>query len=164
MTRLGVILRESRSTGEDDPGHMVIFWEEANEKTFRGYRFNLMHLPDEHHEAVNWRSFLFEHTLPGYIVDDIRMYDEVASRRSELIRIEEPVAAEIASEVLDGIARRTAPRQQGKYSFNPDNFDDCNNCVTWAVQEANVYLDQPLKRPRQGRIKLMVRILKERSY
>lgn len=54
------------------------------------------------------------------------------------------------------------PRREDWYSFNPDDFDDCHNCVTWAVSQINLVVAQELlTRPRQGRIKEIVKLFLE---
>jgi hypothetical protein len=75
-TQLRVILRPSRTNGDDDPGHVAIFWEGENGPQCRGFEFDLLDLPDAFQDASRWRDYLFDHSVPGRIVDDINMLDD----------------------------------------------------------------------------------------
>ena len=147
---VGVKLRPSRAKSTEDPGHMGIYWRHDDRRHFRGYYFHIDDLPSECQEPSKWRDHLFDNTVPGYIVEDIKIQDDFKNRRESLVR-KSWAAEEALAEYLEEVTR---PRQHGAYSFNPDTFN-CHNCVTWAVETINLALGEVLSRVRQGRIKLM---------
>ncbi len=141
------------------PGHMSVrFLLPSGEMAFRGFRFALGDLPDDFDSAESIRRFLLRHCVPGYVMDDIafaRFYD--LFRQSVLSGVfairDETVVLNLH---IDEVTR------QGWYSFNPDDFPNCHNCVTWAVDTINRATQAAvLPRPRHGRVSEMLRLLRE---
>ena len=140
-----------------NPGHMAIGQEEQpGQGRYFGYRFDPTDLPEEFRPPVRWRDYLFDHTVPGEIVDDERF----VRRRLELGgRWYFKQAADV-----DGVLSLLPPVTQwvrfARYSFNPDdhntNDSPCYNCVTWATGLANQLVADFLTPVRQGRVKLII--------
>ncbi len=143
---------------ERHPGHMSVrFRHPSGEVAFRGFRFVLSDLPDDCESAESIRRFLLRHCVPGYVMDDIafaKFYD--LFRRSVMsgvfaIRDLTVMQSLYSSDVT----------QVRWYSFNPDDFPNCHNCVTWAVDTINrATRSAVLPRPRHGRVSEMLRLLK----
>ncbi len=159
--KTGVLLR-CRDEEEDpnDPGHMTLYWESVatEEKHYSGFYFKLKDLPKEYRHRSKWRDYLFDNTVSGYIKNDIsgrRLAEELPER---II----PAQWQIPKYQQEKIEMDTRPRQEGLYSFNPDDHH-CYNCVLWAVDTINKFITEynPLPRVRQGRVGLMTIALRE---
>jgi hypothetical protein len=153
MAEFGIRIRNSRTDHENDPGHMAVFWQINTKLTFRGYYFRITDLPPSKRNCSEWRSFLLNATVPGYIENDTRLRDDYEHRPEMLIgrNWDVPEAKDV-----DRLEVTCRPRQAGQYTFNPDTFPGSNNCVTWAVDVTNGILGPVLQRPRQGRIKEII--------
>lgn len=153
--RIGVKICPSRAKDENDPGHMGIYWteeESASDKVFRGFFFDVTDLPDECQHPSRWRDYLFDHTVPGWIRNDVIMRDHYENRRDQL----RSRTWTVERRQFETLQTAATPRQFGSYSFNPDTLR-CHNCVTWAVDVINIAVGSTvLPRVREGRIKLMV--------
>lgn len=148
--QLGVKLRPSKTKGDYDPGHMGVYWKKGDGLEFRGYRFRVEDLPDDYQDSSQWRNYLFENRVPGYVVDDIILRDDYEHRKDSLL--ERNWAMDDEKE--PALESQTEPRSLGYYSFNPD-ANRCHNCVTWATETVNGMLGEVLPRVREGRIKLI---------
>ena len=152
-----VTLLPSRVVSPTDPGHMSIsFHGPSIEPVHRGFRFRIGDLPKPFRSPHRFRDFLFEDRVPGYVFDEFEFHIKCQMYLADCLMRAWPVKSESA---VDEICA-SVPRREGWYSFNPDDFEDCHNCVTWAVSQINrVVSEVVLTRPRQGRIKEMVTIL-----
>ncbi len=150
----------SPSNPEDhEPGHMALSWHADDDTTFRGYVFRVEDLPPEFQDQGKWRDYLFAHTVPGYVIEDIGMRDKAERNTDELLEQSWPADDTQAGE-LQRICE-TGPH--GIYSFNPDDHLGAHNCVTWVTSSANAALGEVLPKVRQGRIKLMAEVLRRRQ-
>jgi hypothetical protein len=150
--KFGVLLRPRGVRSDLDPGHMGVFFRSSGgEIGFRGYYFSPTDLPLDYQKASRWREYLFEKKVPGYVVDDVRLRDDFEYRRESLVSKE----WELADDQRPEMEHMVSPGQNGYYSFNPDDFDDCDNCVTWVVGIVNQFVSPGLRPVPQGRIKLM---------
>jgi len=144
---------------EHEPGHMALSWHDDADSTFRGYVFRVEDLPQDFQDPGKWRDYLFVHTVPGYVIDDITMRDKAERNTGELLEqcwpADDPQAAELQRICKVG--------PHGIYSFNPDDHPEANNCVTWVTISANAALGEVLPKVRQGRIKLMAEVLRSRQ-
>ncbi|MFO1005716.1 MAG: hypothetical protein U0929_07150 [Planctomycetaceae bacterium] len=153
------LVMPSRTASKEDPGHMVIgFNSPGDGEQHRGFRFSVDDLPKEFQTASRFRDYLFDHCVEGYVVDDINFarqcekYGGLVVSRRWTIRHPETIKPLYPPQ----------SRREGWYSFNPDNFPDCHNCVTWAVAKINDAVDDStLTRPTNGRIKHMLAILSD---
>lgn len=154
VDEIALKLTPSRVVSASDPGHVsVVYLDGADELTFRGFRFNVTDLPAEFQDAARWREYLFEHCVPGYVVDDILHKRRFAEHKA-LFRCGKWPVADAAA--LEALRELPVPSRQGFYSFNPDDFENCNNCVTWACSIVQgVAGAVVVERPSQGRIKLL---------
>lgn len=157
--QVGVTLLPSRIDSEEDPGHMTFCWEKTDAPAFRGFAFRVEDLPPEFQKASKYRNYLFTHQVPGYIEGEER--DPIACRYTALRKILIRKSWEVDDGLLPRINIETRPRQYGLYSFNPDDFPSCFNCVTWATSVLNSIAGDVIRPVRQGRIKLMKAQLEE---
>ena len=141
-------LLPSRVVSPSDPGHMSIsFHGESIEPVHRGFRFRIGDLPKPFRSPNRFRDFLFDNRVPGYVFDEFEFHLTCQRFPADCLTRTWPVNSEQA---VDAICS-SAPRRESWYSFNPDDFDDCHNCVTWAVSQINEVVAKPvLTRPRQG--------------
>ena len=93
------------------------------------------------------------------MIEDIGMRDKTEQNEGDLLEESWP-AGRPQQEVLQSICR---PGPQGLYSFNPDDHPGAHNCVTWAASRVNEALGEVLPKVRQGRIKLMAEVLRQRQ-
>jgi hypothetical protein len=99
---------------------------------------------------------LFDHVVPGDIVNDTRYTRELLATDAEVFFKR--------AEGVEGLASLIPPADCwplfALYSFNPDDFTTkdapCYNCVTWATDLAGRLVDGFLTPVRQGRVKLAV--------
>lgn len=168
---IGIRVWPSKVPNEDDPGHLFVFWtDDVHEMPqFRGFIFRPGDLPQEAREAHNWRSFLFDHKVPGYVDGGHpRMADEYFQKRIYM----DGRQWVLTSGQVGGLEQTAAEGPQGWYSFNPDQHnaapverlarpDRCHNCVTWGITLVHETLQRKvLLRVKNGRIKRMIRALK----
>jgi hypothetical protein len=130
---------------------MGMFWRQTGETHCRGFRFLPEDLPAEYQPPSMWREYLFENAVPGYVFDDTIIRDDIEHRPKLLAGKSWPAEDNLA-EYVEEVTR---PRQYGLYSFNPDDFQGCHNCVTWTVETVNSVAGNVLPSVRQGRIRLM---------
>jgi hypothetical protein len=144
------------TSGGTNPGHMVIGQEGDGPSRFFGFRFDPLNLPAEFRPPNRWRDYLFDHAVPGDIVNDTNYtLGLLASEAQVYVK---------RSTGVDGLAALIPPAERWQrfalYSFNPDDHttDDapCYNCVTWATGLANQLVSGFLAPVRQGRVKLAV--------
>lgn len=156
----GMRIRPSRAQGESDPGHAVVaYLDQTGSPAFRGFRFNPTDLPEEFQESSRWRDYLFDHDVPGYIVDEIAFLSDYFAAPEMFAGRDWPV---VDFEALKVIQELVVPCVHGRYSFNPDDFTGCDNCVTWACRNVqNVAGVTAISIPRQGRVKLLLTIIAE---
>lgn len=154
----GMRVQPSRSLGESDPGHAVVTYiDRSGSLSCRGFRFNPSDLPEEFQESSRWREYLFDHDVPGYVVNEITFLSNYLASPAAFVARDWPIVDYNAVEL---IRRLTVPRSHGRYSFNPDDFADCNNCVTWACRNVqDVAGADAIDIPRQGRIKLLLALM-----
>lgn len=156
---IGVKLLRRDVVFEHHPGHMGVTWKEGRERSFRGFRFNPLDLPENVRPASRWRAYLFENRVPGYVTDDILLEDAVARRGEHVLCKQWRVDGAKIAEIED----RSHPGRRGWYSFAPDLHEDCDNCVTWAINTIIEVLGDVLSPVPTGRIKLAIRMLTERG-
>ena len=60
-------------------------WHADDDTTFRGYVFRVEDLPPEFQDQGKWRDYLFAHTVPGYVIEDIGMRDKAERNTGELL-------------------------------------------------------------------------------
>jgi hypothetical protein len=154
LMNLVVYLETSRGP---NPGHIVIGEESRpGEGRYFGYRFNPLDLPEEFRPPVRWRDYLFDHTVPGGIVEDALFVDLLlASGDGGYVK---------RARDVEGLLELLPPPERwariARYSFNPDDHTTdaapCYNCVTWATMLANRLVAGFLSPVRQGRVKLIV--------
>jgi RHS repeat-associated protein len=140
---IGVIGRLRGTLGEGDFGHMAAYTKIGDDIQVRGF------YPQREYYSVN----LFENAVPGQVVDDKKMLGQIGI--PGVVKGSRTVPIETAQRL------RAALGEPGPsdyfYSFNPDNFANTYNCVTWACSMVNQVLpSSPLPVVRQGRIKLAV--------
>jgi hypothetical protein len=136
----------------------ISFHGEGLETVHCGFRFNIRDLPKPYRVPIRFREFLFENRVPGYVVDEFEFQAMTRRFPQECLSRVWSVASQ---EAVDQVCMEV-PRREDWYSFNPDDFEDCHNCVTWAVSQINQVVSQELlTRPRQGRIKEIVKLFLE---
>jgi hypothetical protein len=144
---------------EHEPGHMALSWHDDADSTFRGFVFRVEDLPPEFQDPGKWRDYLFEHAVPGHVIEDISMRDKAERDAGQLLEQSWP-ANDSQVAVLQRICKEGP---HGTYSFNPDDHPGAHNCVTWVTSRANEALGEVLPKVRQGRIKLMAEVLRSRQ-
>ena len=103
-----------------------------------------------------WRSYHFSNRVPGYVVDDVNLRDMAAKHGNKLLCKQWPASGiKIAK-----IKEQAALGRHGWYSFAPDKHNDCNNCVTWAINTVNRVLGEVMRPVPNGRIKLAIEMLR----
>ncbi len=138
---------------------MGVAWNENEKETFRGFVFVIDDLPLEYRKPARWREYLFSHTVPGEIIEDVLLKRQVETGAAGVIS--RAWLAEIGQlRLLEGLC---VVGPHGAYSFNPDDHPGAHNCVTWATEVVNKALGEVLPRVRQGRIKLMSQVLEEQQ-
>lgn len=148
-----VFLRLRGTANNNDPGHMALCWSKEEDyqrrkAKFRGFYFNLLDLPEEYRDPSKWRSYLFNHAVPGYVKNDIKMQDDVLQRADQL-KTKPFVGSSINATVFE---EKTRPGREGSYSFNPDTHH-CHNCVTWVISVMNSFFNNAFEPVHEGRIK-----------
>ena len=151
---IGFALVASRTLHDDHPGHMsTTFMAPKETVEFRGFVYLLRDLPEGCRSGEPLRNFLFQNRVPGYVVDDFKFADKIREIPEQILCNVFPIRNRDVVTTLHSPETRLA----GWYSFNPDDFEECNNCVTWSVATINeAAREVVLSRPRQGRIKLMI--------
>jgi hypothetical protein len=140
-----------------EPGHMCLSWQNSSEEpVYRGYVFRVQSLPVEFRNPRSWRDYLFTHTVPGVIVDDLAMRDRVESKIPGMLS----QCWQASASQVTALDAHCPPGDEGLYSFNPDDHPGAHNCVTWSVAKTCQTLGEVLPRVRQGRIKLMAAVLR----
>lgn len=160
---MSIVVYAEASAGVN-PGHMVLGQEQPSALRYFGYRFDPADLPAEHRPPEQWRSYLFEHAVPGKIVDETEYV-------SYLLQIGARTYYEKRAECDTPIESRLPTRQEWEphawYSFNPDNeYPDqqpCYNCVKWAIVIANDLVTGFLPLIPQGRLKRVLEHLQKRD-
>ena len=155
---IGVKLNKSGSISKDDPGHMFIYWKKDGDLVCRGYRFLLSSLPKKYEDPSTWRDYLFDNTVDGVIVDDIRYYNKIIQTIPNSI-----LCKSWKTSNFDKLFDETFPRESGKYSFNPDT-NSADNCVTWSTKIVNKFAGKVLDSVYEGRIKDMASQLENGDY
>jgi hypothetical protein len=161
---MSIVVYAEASSGSN-PGHMVVGEEPADAgRSYFGYRFDPADLPEEFRASERWRDYLFEHAVPGKIVDEtayVNMLLAIGAREYYEKR------AECAIPIESKLPPREEWNPHGWYSFNPDNprpgKEPCFNCVKWAIIIANSLVENFLPAVRQGRLKLILKHLQKRS-
>jgi hypothetical protein len=126
----------AEASRETNPGHMVLGQERSGRTPcYFGYRFDPADLPEEHRPQERWRDYLFEHAVPGKIMDE----------------------TEYVSYLLQ-IAARTL-----KFPTFGGQPEPCYNCVKWAIVVANGLVAGFLPVIPQGRLKRILEHLQERQ-
>ncbi|MDP1592586.1 MAG: hypothetical protein Q8M07_32790 [Prosthecobacter sp.] len=147
---------------QGDPGHMAASWTKGRDEAspqFRGYVFKINDLPVEFRSAARWRDYLFDHVVPGYVINDRKMQVLVESGAKGLFGDAwDATPAQLL--LIEMICRK---ENKGSYSFNPDDHPGSHNCVTWTVSTVNSVMGEVLPKVRQGRIKLMIEVLSSRG-
>ncbi len=159
--KIGVKLRPSHTKSDEDPGHMTVHWDDKEKHLkFRGFRFYPEDLPIQYQSSSMWRAYFItrKQTAPDYIFKDIIAQDDYEERPDTLIgkswEIKDELFADLETAVQIKTKRRH--RRHGIYSFTPDEFEDCHNCVTWATDIINKFVEgKPLESVENGRVKLM---------
>lgn len=151
---IGFALVPSRTLRDDHPGHMSVIFKAPNSgDEYRGFYPLLTDFPDDCRTGERLRNHLFLNRVPGYIVDDFAFADRIEQLPEHVLKGSFSI---LNRQVIDSLIS-SETRRSGWYSFNPDDFEECHNCVTWAVATINSAAgEERLRRPRQGRIKLMV--------
>ena len=155
--QIGCVLIPSRVFNNDHPGHMTVrFFHFQRELAYRGFYFDPSDLPDDCRSSRQFRQFLLANRIPGHIINDLLFAERCEAFGDHVLT---HVVAIHAQNVIETISPSEA-RRSGWYSFNPDNFEDCHNCVTWAVDIINqAHGKVVLSRPHQGWIREMVKLL-----
>ncbi|MFO0848385.1 MAG: hypothetical protein U0871_07505 [Gemmataceae bacterium] len=149
-----------RERSGDDPGHMVVGQEPVGSNaSYYGFRFDPADLPPEFQPQDQWRNYLFDHPVPGYIDDETEKTRYLILEKARLYSKRASCEAAIAS-VLPAQEKW---RPHARYSFNPDTHhtpaDPCYNCVTWAILIANALAPAMLVKVNQGRVKHIIKQL-----
>ncbi len=143
VAEIGVIARLRGTLGTEDFGHMAVYTRIGDDVQVRGF------YPQREFYPVN----LFENAVPGTVRDDLEMLGQVGM--PGVVQVSRDVPMETTRR-LRATLGEPGPRPY-RYSFNPDNFVDAYNCVTWACTMVNQVVPfSPLPVVRQGRIKLAV--------
>ena len=130
-------------------------WRTNSNRVFRGFRFKITDLPKEYRVASRWRSYLFTNRIPGYVLDDVSLQDALKQFPAKVLCKQWAVDMESIEEIADA----AEVGRYGWYSFNPNYFEECHNCVTWAIFVVNRVLADVLPLIPNGRIKLAVQML-----
>ena len=153
------VLIPSRVFDQQHPGHMAVkFLAPDGEPAVRGFRFTPDELPEEYQPAEKWREFFKREDgrVPGYIMDEFAFEQRCTHYSGQVITRSWPIRVESVVEDLYPSERR----RLGWYSFDPDRFLDCNNCVTWAARTINQAAGEDvLQFPENGRVRKMVHLL-----
>lgn len=157
--QIAAILLPSKVVNEHDPGHMAVkFFAPDGEPALRGFRFTPDDLPIEFQSSEMWREFFNREDgkAPGYIFDEFVFEQQCAPYSRQVISRNWTIRmASIVEELYPSERRRS-----GWYSFNPDRFPDCDNCVTWAARTINQAVGEiVLHFPENGRVRKMFAIL-----
>ena len=151
-----LLMYESRVLSPHDPGHLAATARRSGDALYSGFRFNPLDLPPEFRTPDRYRDYLFENTVPGYVVDEPKMRRS-HERGERSLRVREWRATDEARHQALREEMTPSPAPRGRYSFNPERHD-CDNCVTWAVRLFVRVLGVDIPLPREGRIKEAVRI------
>lgn len=156
------LVAQVEPSGGTNPGHMVIGQEpDGAEAEHFGFRFDPDDLPGEYLPPERWRDYLFDHTVPGNIVDETA-YVRLLTGTLGRVYYSKRVVCSVRIQTV--IPPQEQWRPFARYSFNPDDFHSaespCYNCVTWAVEVGNRVSPGFLIPVRQGRIRLMVEQLR----
>jgi hypothetical protein len=161
--RMSMVVYAEASAGSN-PGHMVV-GEELTEGTasYFGFRFDPAHLPPEYRQPEHWRKYLFNHAIPGMIVDETAYVTHLL-RIGARVYYEKRVDCDILIE--SRLPPRTGWVPHAWYSFNPDDQypgrEPCYNCVKWAIMIANSIVAAFLPLIPQGRLKGVLEHLRQR--
>jgi len=152
----------AEASHESNPGHMVVGEEwEKEEPSYFGFRFDPATLPEEFRPPAQWREYLLSNKTPGLIVDESRYVRHLLTAAARSYREKR---GEVKTRIETQIPPRNEWQPHAEYSFNPDDFHDvktsCYNCVTWATGIANRLIPGFLPSVRQGRIKLVLELLR----
>src|SRR5215213_8185691 len=118
-----VNLLPSGVIGRHHPGHMGLSWETDGLAVFRGFGFKVDDLPKGFRNAHLWRSYLFEHTVPGYVFNDLIIQDALAQRGADVLVKSWPVGRAH----IERLEMATKIGPGGWYSFAPDRHPECHN-------------------------------------
>ena len=153
------VLLPSKVVNQHDPGHMAVkFLAPDGEPAVRGFRFTPDDLPEECQSSEMWWEFFNrdDGRAPGYIVDELGFEQQCAPYSKQVI------TRNLIIRVISVVEELYPPerRRLGWYSFNPDRFLDCNNCVTWAARTINQAAgEEVLQFSENGRVRKMVQLL-----
>jgi len=154
---IGVKLLPRKVAYEHHPGHMGVTWKEEGERRFRGFRFDVLDLPEEVRKPEMWRSYLFDHTVRGVVVEDVNLEDATTRFPDKVLCKQWDATVENTAT----LKARTVPGEFGLYSFQPDKYVGAHNCVTWTISTVNGVLGPVLQEIPTGRIKLAVAVLQQ---
>ena len=156
LPRIAVKLVPRNVDYEHNLGHMGVMWRIGSTVIFRGFRFRLIDLPKEYRAPSRWRDYLFKNRIAGYVANDIILQDA-------LCRIPAKVWCvhwDVETQSVEKIAIAAATGRRGWYSFNPDDYPNCHNCVTWTTLVVNeVFLGEVLPSVPNGRMKRAIEML-----
>jgi len=152
-------------SGGTNPGHMVVGQEcPQTGPGYFGFRFDPDDLPAEYRPPEQWRYYLFDHAIPGLIVDETRYVELLLA---DLARTYYEKRADFCVPVEPRLPPRHEWSPHAWYSFNPDDLhpecQPCYNCVKWAISITNKIIDGFLPNVRQGRVKLILDHLIQRD-
>lgn len=162
---------------EENPGHMVVGQEGgADGARYFGFRFDPADLPPEAQPPACWRQFLFEHVVPGRIVDETAYVSYVlgfapppvylGSGTPPAARTYYEKRAPCPAAFPSPLPLRASWVSHEWYSFNPDTppppKSPCYNCVKWAIEFANRVVSGFLPSVENGRLKRVLAHLQQR--
>ncbi len=148
---LSIIFRKKGARGLADPGHIAVYWKETvidkEVEYFRG-----LYAITSIEEPKDW-NILFNSKLEGKIYNDIMIKQDYLKKKTE-----NKFVGSMRKTQIPYFLKSVKEGQHVDYSFNPDTFN-CHNCVTWAVDTLNIFLEERLPRVYQGRIRFIERFL-----
>lgn len=143
--KTGIVVRPRGTLGPDDAGHFAVYTDIDGDIQVRGFWPQEEGLPQE-----GLFDYLFNNRHPGEVRDDLAIISH--TDMDGVVHASRTVPLEEAQKL------RTLLGEPGSrnsyYSFNPDNFDETYNCVTWGCSQINRVYESEIPSIRQGRIKL----------
>jgi hypothetical protein len=150
---VGIIVRPRGTLGEGDAGHFVVYTKIGDDIQVRGFWPQKEGLPSDPKELFD---VLFNSNRPGEVRNDAKMLKQTGI--SGVVQASRPATLEEVQQ-LRALLGEEGPRDNF-YSFNPDNFENTYNCVTWGCNQFNQVFDPDIGPIRQGRVKIVVDVIK----
>jgi len=148
--QVGIIVRPRGTLGLDDAGHFAVYTDIGGDMQVRGYWPQERALPND-----DVFDFLFKNRVPGEVRNDINILQHIDL--PQVVHARRVVTLEQAQELRSLLGDPGS--RSSYYSFNPDNFSETFNCVTWGCSQFNQALTPAIPSPRQGRIRLALPLI-----